>query len=125
MTGLVTVSQIISCGRCERPITCHADVISQCPCTQISLSSGTLKFLKSTSYNCLCNQCLVEVENMVNKAKSDHFPQLGEPLIEDTHYYLEGHLYVFTEYYHLLRGHCCKSGCRHCAYGFNSDPSGS
>ncbi|WP_317614728.1 DUF5522 domain-containing protein [Lishizhenia tianjinensis] len=26
---------------------------------------------------------------------------------------------VFTEKYHLKRGHCCKSGCRHCPYGFN------
>ena len=26
---------------------------------------------------------------------------------------------VFTEKYHLKRGHCCKSGCRHCPYGYN------
>jgi hypothetical protein len=24
---------------------------------------------------------------------------------------------VFTEHAHLARGHCCKSGCRHCPYG--------
>ncbi|MEM8586251.1 MAG: DUF5522 domain-containing protein [Bacteroidota bacterium] len=24
-----------------------------------------------------------------------------------------------TAAYHLKRGHCCKSGCRHCPYGFN------
>ena len=23
---------------------------------------------------------------------------------------------VFTREYHLKRGHCCKSGCRHCPY---------
>lgn len=34
-------------------------------------------------------------------------------------YYIENGLYVFTEQYHLKRGHCCKSGCRHCPYGFN------
>ncbi|MFL5815393.1 MAG: DUF5522 domain-containing protein [Bdellovibrionia bacterium] len=27
--------------------------------------------------------------------------------------------YVFTEQYHLKRGYCCQSGCRHCPYGFN------
>ena len=26
---------------------------------------------------------------------------------------------VFTEQYHLKRGYCCKSGCKHCPYGFN------
>lgn len=26
---------------------------------------------------------------------------------------------VFTEKYHLKRGYCCKSGCRHCPYGYN------
>jgi hypothetical protein len=26
--------------------------------------------------------------------------------------------YVFTEQYHLKRGYCCQSGCRHCPYGF-------
>ena len=25
---------------------------------------------------------------------------------------------VFTEKYHLKRGHCCKNGCKHCPYGF-------
>ena len=30
----------------------------------------------------------------------------------------EGYL-VFTEQYHLKRGYCCQSGCRHCPYGFN------
>lgn len=26
---------------------------------------------------------------------------------------------VFTERYHLKRGHCCKSGCKHCPYGYD------
>ena len=33
-------------------------------------------------------------------------------------YYWENGLMVFTEAYHLKRGTCCKSGCRHCPYGF-------
>jgi len=27
-------------------------------------------------------------------------------------------LFVFTREYHLKRGFCCKSGCKHCPYGF-------
>ena len=26
-------------------------------------------------------------------------------------------LLVFTQEYHLKRGYCCESGCRHCPYG--------
>ena len=32
------------------------------------------------------------------------------------HYYLEDGKIVFTEKYHLERGHCCGNKCRHCAY---------
>jgi hypothetical protein len=31
--------------------------------------------------------------------------------------------WVFTEFYHLLRGHCCKNGCRHCVYGHKKLPN--
>jgi len=31
-------------------------------------------------------------------------------------YYLENGLLVFTAAYHLKRGYCCGSGCRHCPY---------
>ncbi|MBK9735257.1 MAG: hypothetical protein IPO92_09930 [Saprospiraceae bacterium] len=31
-------------------------------------------------------------------------------------YYIENGLMVFTEKYHLNRGYCCVSGCRHCPF---------
>ena len=31
-------------------------------------------------------------------------------------FYIENGRYVFTEAYHLKRGTCCGSGCRHCPY---------
>ena len=31
-------------------------------------------------------------------------------------FYLEGESVVMTENYHLKRGYCCGSGCRHCPY---------
>jgi hypothetical protein len=35
-------------------------------------------------------------------------------------YYMSPDGYVvFTEVYHNKRGYCCKSGCRHCPYGFD------
>jgi len=37
---------------------------------------------------------------------------------EDFYYSPEGYI-IFTEKYHLKRGYCCKSGCKHCPYGYN------
>jgi len=31
-------------------------------------------------------------------------------------YYFDGPYMVFTAAYHLKRGSCCNSGCRHCPY---------
>lgn len=42
---------------------------------------------------------------------------------EDFYYSPEGYI-VFTEKYHLKRGHCCKSGCRHCPYGYDKKTGG-
>ncbi|MEM8894962.1 MAG: DUF5522 domain-containing protein [Bacteroidota bacterium] len=40
-------------------------------------------------------------------------------LAEDEYYYNEEGFLVFTAKYHLKRGYCCKSGCKHCPYGFH------
>jgi len=39
-----------------------------------------------------------------------------EELIEGEDFYWDGGLMVFTRQFHLRRGHCCGSGCRHCPY---------
>ncbi len=36
--------------------------------------------------------------------------------LEDFYFTPEGYV-VWTEAYHLKRGYCCGSGCRHCPYG--------
>jgi hypothetical protein len=57
---------------------------------------------------------------------------IAKPLAPEDYYY-EGPYLVFTAAYHLKRGTCCGSGCRHCPYhgeansddGRNADPSAS
>lgn len=39
----------------------------------------------------------------------------AQPL-EPEDFYYEGPYLVFTETYHLKRGYCCNSNCRHCPY---------
>jgi hypothetical protein len=38
-------------------------------------------------------------------------------LVEGVDFYVEGEKFVFTSTYHLKRGYCCNSKCRHCPYG--------
>ncbi len=47
------------------------------------------------------------------------FSKINELDPEDFYKTPEGFL-VFTEKYHLKRGYCCKSGCKHCPYGFDA-----
>jgi hypothetical protein len=45
-------------------------------------------------------------------------PDAPRPALEPEDFYFDGPNLVFTAAYHLKRGSCCKSGCRHCPYGF-------
>ena len=45
-------------------------------------------------------------------------------LVEGEDYYREGAFVVFTARYHLRRGYCCESGCRHCPYRGAAAPAG-
>lgn len=42
-------------------------------------------------------------------------------LLPEDYYFNANGLLVYTERYHLKRGYCCRSGCRHCPYGFNTE----
>jgi hypothetical protein len=41
---------------------------------------------------------------------------------EDEDCYQDGPYLVFTEAYHLKRGYCCHSGCRHCPWKDKESP---
>ena len=46
------------------------------------------------------------------------------PPVEGVDFYREGAYVVFTAAYHLRRGYCCESGCRHCPYRDEVAPAG-
>jgi len=69
--------------------------------------------------DCLCPKCLEEaIEKLRPRQSVDkRVEEAALPrLIEGEDYYVEGATIVFTAGYHLRRGYCCKSGCRHCPY---------
>ncbi|MFT5621151.1 MAG: hypothetical protein ACI9QR_001484 [Flavobacteriaceae bacterium] len=106
------------CSRCKNDLQCNTEDISSCACNQLVISPRTKDFLKKTNYDCLCNSCLSEL--------NETFQQIDEEdaladLEEGKHYYIESAYVVFTEYFHISRGYCCKSNCRHCAYGYKPE----
>jgi hypothetical protein len=62
---------------------------------------------------------------MVENREMDREANGGErgetPALEPGDYYFEGPYMVFTAAYHLKRGYCCESGCRHCPYREDSE----
>lgn len=105
------------CERCRTTFECKGNDIALCQCIQGTIRQETIQFLKTAFRGCLCVDCLKQVDEKMAAIKGEVFPASNE-LIEDVHFYIENGLFVFTERYHLLRGFCCISGCRHCPYGF-------
>jgi hypothetical protein len=106
------------CPRCKKEFRCNPENIAACGCSQVVLSNAAKTFLANTFFKCLCNDCLIEINRLVAMEKDHPFPGRGGDLLEGIHYYLEGEYRVFTEFYLMSRGFCCRSGCRHCPYGF-------
>jgi hypothetical protein len=107
----------LQCKRCGKHFACDVTSISRCQCNTITLSNETHAFLENTLWGCLCINCLSAINEKVVSIQGKTFPS-PEEVEEGVHYYLENGFWVFTELYHMLRGRCCKSGCRHCAYGY-------
>jgi len=51
---------------------------------------------------------------MTDEIKKNHDGEKNELLPSD--FYMEGTRKVYTEYWHIKRGVCCGSVCRHCPY---------
>ena len=53
--------------------------------------------------------------NSAQPAPGEPSGDISQELLPEDFYY-EGPYLVFTAAYHLKRGFCCNSGCRHCPY---------
>lgn len=100
------------CPCCGEPNGCRFDPSAPqniaCWCLGVKVGLECLRTIQEHFGNsaCLCHNCLQAVAG-----------DPAEPPVEGRDYYLtpEG-LMVFTALYHLRRGRCCDSGCRHCPY---------
>jgi hypothetical protein len=112
------------CPACGRPNLCRLETgeayQGRCWCEGPILSASTLNRLLADlpEPRCLCRSCLEKIaadpEIAWETLIAQRCSRAGELLPGDT--YFEGAAMVFTEQYHLRRGHCCGNGCRHCPY---------
>lgn len=107
------------CPRCGKEFECKVGDVQNCQCN-FPLQNETSVFLAKTKYGCLCAGCLAFFDKLVSKASKHRFPVQKEMLQEGLHYYKEGSKWVFTEFYHILKGYCCENSCRHCPYNPSS-----
>ena len=56
------------------------------------------------------------IEFRENRKMDRNWPTTAPQVLGPEDYYFEGPNLVFTAAYHLKRGSCCESGCRHCPY---------
>jgi hypothetical protein len=110
MTPGVSKTCAVECERCGKDE--NTSVVS-------TVSDQALKdFLNCGFYKALCKGCLTHFKSLLAKADAHSIDNIGSKLEEGKHYYMESGFMVFTELYHVAKGYCCQSGCRHCAYGY-------
>src|ERR1041385_132225 len=109
------------CPGCGVEFTCGPTAKEEsCWCDKLPHISA----VAAENHGCLCLACLTELIGKVDITQSNASQpratsgnETSQPsLIEGEDYYCEGAAIVFTKAYHLRRGYCCESGCRHCPY---------
>lgn len=104
------------CSKCKTKFNCNKEDIKNCHCNVFNFNNKTKKIIKNYYNDCLCNDCLNKFllfEQLTLKEKSINNEN---NLKNGLHYKVENSLWVFTEYYHYLRGKCCKNNCKNCIY---------
>lgn len=107
------------CSQCNALFSCYS---SDCWCNNLPMIMPL-----DPSRNCSCPNCLKNtIQKKVDEYMNDLNPRnlakikaLGkaENPVEGIDYYInENKLFVFTKWYHLRRGNCCKNNCTNCPY---------
>ena len=79
-----------------------------CWCARVEIPEALLAQVPEDRRNqaCLCQACVT----------THRHTHQAPPKILPGDFYFEHGLMVFTAAWHLRRGYCCGSGCRHCPY---------
>lgn len=58
-----TVYNKKTCSRCNTIFDCNSESIESCQCYSIHLSENTKNQLREQYQDCLCNNCLLEIQS--------------------------------------------------------------
>jgi hypothetical protein len=103
------------CPLCGQPNDCQlctdAAYKGPCWCAKVKIPDELIAQVPPELRNsaCLCRNCVMKF----HRAKTNGVASLK---ILPGDYYFDGGLIVFNAAFHLRRGYCCDSGCRHCPY---------
>ena len=103
------------CPLCGEPNNCQLCTMDaykgSCWCTQVKIPDELLAQVppEARKRACICQRCIAGFW----RAYAENRP---EPVQAGDFYFNEKGLVVFNAEYHLRRGYCCGSGCRHCPY---------
>jgi hypothetical protein len=114
------------CPVCAAPNRCRIETgepyKGPCWCERPVLLSSSLQRLlvDLPEPRCLCPDCLEAIATNP-EVTWDELAARGQtpaspPVETSGDFYMEGECVVFTAQYHLRRGWCCGSGCRHCPF---------
>ena len=124
------------CPLCDGPNACQlctADAYKgPCWCERMDLPEALLAQVPAEQRRlaCICRSCVqkaqaerdAEAVRLRPRASGDlpAAAPAGSSRAVDEDFYVDpvSGYRVFTEAYHLRRGRCCESGCRHCPFGF-------
>jgi hypothetical protein len=110
-----SVSDPANCPLCGEPNQCQLSAVGAsdrpCWCASMKFPPEVLARVPADQVNksCICKRC-------VETALRESHRQTPVAVKPGDFYFDPGGLLVFTAAYHLRRGYCCGSGCRHCPY---------
>lgn len=59
------------CNKCKATFNCSVEDISSCECTQINLSELDNFYISKIYADCLCLNCLIEIQKMSTDVKKE------------------------------------------------------
>jgi len=109
------VIEATQCPLCGQPNDCQLCTVAAykgpCWCTKVKIPAELIAQVPSELQNraCICRECVMQFHRKKNVGVPPAKMLPGDC-------YFESGAMVFAAAYHLRRGYCCGSGCRHCPY---------
>src|ERR1700744_2132606 len=103
------------CPLCNEPNNCQLCTVSAfkgpCWCARVQIPDELLAQIPPEYRNkaCICWDCVMNYHRSKNS-------KAGQQKLLPGDFYFEAGMLVFSAAYHLRRGWCCGSNCRHCPY---------